>query len=70
MLAPAGTPQPIVAKLAAAVGTALKDPEVTVAFSALGLEPAGEGPEALAMTIRANVAQWQDVVERAGFNQN
>jgi tripartite-type tricarboxylate transporter receptor subunit TctC len=52
------------------VGTALKDPEVTVAFSALGLEPAGEGPEALAMTIRANVAQWQDVVERAGFNQN
>lgn len=70
MLAPAGTPEPIVAKLAAAVGSAQKEPEIVRVFYAQGLEPAGEGPEALAQTIRANVVQWQDVVRRAGLNPN
>jgi tripartite-type tricarboxylate transporter receptor subunit TctC len=68
ILAPAGTPEPIVTKLAAAVGSVLKDPEVIGVLSAQGLEPAGEGSEALAQTIRANVVQWRDVVRRAGLS--
>jgi tripartite-type tricarboxylate transporter receptor subunit TctC len=68
ILAPAGTPEPIVTKLAAAVGSVLRDPEVIGVLSAQGLEPAGEGPEALARTIRANVVQWRDVVRRAGLS--
>jgi tripartite-type tricarboxylate transporter receptor subunit TctC len=70
MLAPAKTPEPIVAKLAAAVERALKDPEVVRALAALGLESAGEGPEALARIVRANVVQWQDVVRRANLSPN
>jgi tripartite-type tricarboxylate transporter receptor subunit TctC len=70
MLAPVGTPEPIVGKLAAAVGSVLKDPEVVGVLSAQGLEPAGEGPEALAQTIRADVVQWRDVVRRAGLTAN
>ncbi|MCK9908523.1 tripartite tricarboxylate transporter substrate binding protein [Microbacteriaceae bacterium K1510] len=70
MFAPAGTPEAIVTKLATAIEVGLKDPEVVGALSALGLEPAGEGPKALAQTVRANVVQWQDVVQRAGLNLN
>jgi tripartite-type tricarboxylate transporter receptor subunit TctC len=70
MLAPAGTPEPIVGKLAATVGSVLKHPEVVGVLSAQGLEPASEGPEALAQTIRANVVQWRDVVRRVGLTAN
>ena len=65
MLAPPGTPEPIVAKLAAAVEAALKDAEVLKAFSALGLAPADAGPKALAQSLRDNIAQWRAVVDRA-----
>jgi tripartite-type tricarboxylate transporter receptor subunit TctC len=70
LLAPAGTPAPIVSRLAAAVASVLKEPEVVGALSAQGLEPAGDGPEALARTLRANVAQWHEVVRRAGLSPN
>jgi tripartite-type tricarboxylate transporter receptor subunit TctC len=68
MLAPPGTPDPIVTKLAAAVEAALEDPDVQKAFSALGIAPAGGGPEALAKSIRENVVQWRAVVDRAGLS--
>lgn len=68
MLAPPGTPEPIVAKLAAAVEAALKDPDVQKSFAALGIAPAGGGPEALAKSIRDNVVQWRAVVDRAGLS--
>jgi tripartite-type tricarboxylate transporter receptor subunit TctC len=70
MLAPAMTPEPIVTKLAAAIGGVLKDPEVVGPLSALGLEPAADGREPLAQTIRANVVQWREVVRRAGLSPN
>jgi len=65
MLAPPGTPEPIIAKLAAAIEAALKDPEVLKTFSALGLAPADAGPNALAKSIRENIAQWRAVVDHA-----
>ena len=68
LLAPPGTPEPIIAKLATAVEAALKDPDVTKSFSALGVQPAGEGPSALAQSIRANLEQWRKIVESAGLN--
>jgi len=68
MLAPPGTPEPIVAKLAAAIEAAFKDPDVLKSFSALGLAPADAGPNALAKSIRENVLQWRAVVGRAGLS--
>ena len=70
LLAPAGTPRPVVDKLAAAVMSALKDPEVIRKFAALGMEPAGEGPQALAETLRSSTAQWREVVRDAGLKLN
>ncbi len=48
MLAPAGTPAPILEQVAAAVAAALRDPAVQRRLPGLGMEPAGEGPAALA----------------------
>jgi tripartite-type tricarboxylate transporter receptor subunit TctC len=70
LLAPAGTPKPIVEKLATNVAQALKQPEVAKKFSALGLEAGGDGPQELAVELRRDLAQWRDVVARAGLREN
>ena len=70
LLAPSGTPRVVIERLAAATDGALKDPEVIGKFRALGLDPAGEGPQPLADTLRASTAQWREVVRQAGLNLN
>jgi tripartite-type tricarboxylate transporter receptor subunit TctC len=70
LLAPAGTPEPIVRKLAAAAETALRDPDMLRRLALIGLDPAGEGPEALAQEIKRTVTQWRDVVQQAGMKPN
>jgi len=70
LLAPAGTPAPVIAKLAAAVTEAMRDPELLKRFSLLGVEAAGEGPDVLAGEIRRTVAQWREVVRKSGMKGN
>ena len=70
LLAPAGTPQPIVEKLAAQAEVALRDPEMLRRLSLIGLDPAGDGPEALAHEIKRTVTQWRDVVQKSGMKVN
>ncbi|MBL6456535.1 tripartite tricarboxylate transporter substrate binding protein [Belnapia sp. T6] len=45
---PAGTPEPVIARLAEAAHTGLRDPAVQERLTGLGLEVVGEGPAALA----------------------
>jgi tripartite-type tricarboxylate transporter receptor subunit TctC len=66
---PKGTPQPIVAKLNHALGTALDDPTVQQRMSDLGIEPAPKdkrAPEWLAPFITAEIAFWHPLL--AGFS--
>jgi tripartite-type tricarboxylate transporter receptor subunit TctC len=70
LLAPAGTPRPIVEKLAAETAAALHDPTFLKRLETLGVEPAGDGPEALAQEIRRTVTQWRDVVRQSGLQVN
>lgn len=70
LLAPAGTPRPIVEKLAAETAAALHDPTFLKRLETLGVEPAGDGPEALAQEIRRTVTQWRDVVRQSGLRVN
>jgi tripartite-type tricarboxylate transporter receptor subunit TctC len=70
LLAPAGTPQPIVEKLAVETAAALHDPVFLQRLETLGLDPAGEGPAALAQEIRRTVVQWRDVVRQSGLPVN
>jgi tripartite-type tricarboxylate transporter receptor subunit TctC len=67
LFAPAGTPKPVVDKLARDVAIALKDPAVAGSLAQLGLDVAGDGPDVLAAEVRAKVLQWRDVIQRAGL---
>jgi tripartite-type tricarboxylate transporter receptor subunit TctC len=70
LLAPAGTPEPIVRKLAAAAEAALRDPDMLRRLALIGLDPAGGGAAALAQEIKRTVTQWRDVVRQAGMKPN
>jgi tripartite-type tricarboxylate transporter receptor subunit TctC len=65
LLAPAGTPAPVIAKLNAAVVPILKEPDVVKLMDNLGLEPAPGTPDEFAAYIRAEQAKWARVVREA-----
>jgi tripartite-type tricarboxylate transporter receptor subunit TctC len=65
LLAPAGTPRPIIDKLNSALRTALADPKVQKTYAEGGMEeyPADqETPEAAAALLKREIALWGDVV--------
>lgn len=66
LLAPAGTPAPVVQKLADALAAGAKDPEVIKQLSTNGLEPVGGTPQDFAQTIRSDLDKWAGVVRSAG----
>jgi tripartite-type tricarboxylate transporter receptor subunit TctC len=67
ILAPAGTPQPIVDKLAAAIKTALDDPAVFRRLQEAGVDPTlGRGPKETADFIKAELAKWAPIIKMSG----
>jgi len=68
ILAPAGTPPEIVAKLNDAVTRAIATPSVQDVLKKLGVEPKSSTPEAFAATIRADVDKWAKVVNEANIS--
>ena len=65
LLAPAGTPRPIVDKLNAALRTALADPKVKKTYADGGMDeyPAEEEtPEAARALLKREIKLWGDVV--------
>jgi tripartite-type tricarboxylate transporter receptor subunit TctC len=66
LYAPAGTPRPIVEKIAAAMKEFLGDPQVVKTLAGLGAEPAPMTPDAFAAYAQAERAKWADVVKAAG----
>jgi len=67
IVAPAGTPAAIVARLNRAIAAGLRDPEVQAAFAKNGVEPEPSSPEALAARIRDDLAKWREVIASAGI---
>jgi len=67
LLAPAGTPQPIIEKLAAACATVAHTPEVTQRYRDYGGEPVGSTPADFAAFIRNERSKWIPVVKRSGI---
>ena len=57
IVAPAGTPRAVVAKLSAAVVAALKDPDVARRIRTFGMEPVPTTPEELAAYIDSEIAK-------------
>jgi tripartite-type tricarboxylate transporter receptor subunit TctC len=65
--APAKTPKDTIERLAAAIGEALKSPDVRDKLEALGMEPTGYGPAELARIQRADYDKWGPVIKASGF---
>jgi tripartite-type tricarboxylate transporter receptor subunit TctC len=67
ILAPAGTPPAIVAKLNDAITRAVATASVQDTLKKLGVEPKGSTPEAFAATIRTDIDKWAKVVNEANI---
>lgn len=63
----AGTPRETVDRLALAIASAIKAPEVSERLVALGLEPVGSTPDELARRVAEDTARWAPIVKASGF---
>jgi tripartite-type tricarboxylate transporter receptor subunit TctC len=67
ILAPAGTPKPIVDRLNAAVNESLADESVFAHLQEVGIDPTpGSTPEQTAEFLKAELAKWTPIVKASG----
>ena len=66
IVAPAGTPRPIVMRINDAFGNALKTPEMRARLAADGAEPAHSTPEIFQAFIRSEIEKWAPVIRASG----
>ncbi|WP_440533265.1 Bug family tripartite tricarboxylate transporter substrate binding protein [Variovorax sp. YR566] len=65
VVAPAGTPAPIVARLNAEINAALADEQIKAAMRNLGAEPAPSSTEAFEAYIQSETKKWAKVIQTA-----
>ncbi|MBI3917903.1 MAG: tripartite tricarboxylate transporter substrate binding protein [Betaproteobacteria bacterium] len=70
MLAPAGTPAPIAARVYRDTVDVIRQLQVTSRFAAQGLDVHGTSSEEFAAYLKAEVAKWSRVIQVAGLNAN
>jgi tripartite-type tricarboxylate transporter receptor subunit TctC len=70
LVAPAGTPRPVIDKINAEVNAILKLPDVAQKMNAAGFDLIGGTPEDFAKLIAAESARWTPVVKRLGITAN
>jgi tripartite-type tricarboxylate transporter receptor subunit TctC len=67
ILAPAGTPQPIVEQLNAAANKALADPAVIDSLKKAGIDPTpGSTPASTGEFVKAELAKWAPIIKASG----
>jgi tripartite-type tricarboxylate transporter receptor subunit TctC len=67
LVAPAGTPAAIVARLNTEITAALNDPQIQASMRNLGVEPAPGKPEAFEAYIRSETQKWAKVIKQANI---
>jgi tripartite-type tricarboxylate transporter receptor subunit TctC len=67
LVAPRGTPKPMIDKLNAGVVAAMGDAAVRERFIEFGAEPLTSTPEELERFISAEVVKWRELIARAGI---
>jgi tripartite-type tricarboxylate transporter receptor subunit TctC len=65
VLAPAGTPRPIMEKLNSEIVRIARTPEVRERLAADGADPVGSSPEEFAAYIKLELARWARVIDQA-----
>jgi tripartite-type tricarboxylate transporter receptor subunit TctC len=67
LLAPAGTPKELIARLNDAIVRSIKQPEVAERLAGEGADVVFNSPEEFAAYIRSEIARWEKVIRRAGI---
>lgn len=68
LLAPAGTPQPVIARLHVELTRAIAEPAMRGQLVRMGLIPyASEAPEALPAFLNREISRWGDIVRQVGI---
>lgn len=67
VLAPAGTPRPIIERMSAALSKVAKMPEIVAYRRDVGSESVGSTPEEFAAFLEAERAKWGAVIEKIGL---
>jgi tripartite-type tricarboxylate transporter receptor subunit TctC len=67
IVAPAGTPAPVVKRLQEEVAKVLAQPDVRETLSRAGADPVGSSPEQFGAFIRSETVKWGLAVKRAGI---
>jgi tripartite-type tricarboxylate transporter receptor subunit TctC len=68
ILAPAGTPAPVITRLSNEFDHIVQQPETMRQFAAIGGEPVGGPPATFAALIRAEIPKWIRVAKEAGIH--
>jgi len=66
VLAPAGTPKPIITRLHGELVKILKQPDVVQRLDGLGFEIVGSTPEQFGAYIKSEIRKWEKVVKASG----
>lgn len=69
ILAPAGTPQPIIDRLHKEIATAVKSPDVQALYTSLGMEGTVLSPQAYGEAMKKDAAKYGAVAQRAGIEK-
>jgi tripartite-type tricarboxylate transporter receptor subunit TctC len=67
LVAPAGTPPAVVAKLNGALRKVIDNPDVQTKFKNIGFEGFSSSPEELGVYIKTQLVEWHKMVEDAGI---
>jgi tripartite-type tricarboxylate transporter receptor subunit TctC len=67
LLAPAGTPKPVINRINSEMRKAVKDPQFVQHLEALGLLPASSSPAEFQKMIRSELERWRKVIREAGI---
>ncbi len=70
MMAPAGTPRPVLEKLNAAVNRIIDAPDVKAAWAKQGAVPMGMTIDEFDRFLRAEIVKWAKVVQASGAKQD
>ncbi len=67
MIAPAGTPQAIIDRLAAASAKAVRAPDLAARLTKDGVDPVGNTPAEFSAQIARELVQWRELVQAANI---
>jgi tripartite-type tricarboxylate transporter receptor subunit TctC len=67
VLAPAGTPKPVIDRLNKTLNEILKDPAIKTAFEVQGMTPAHSTPDEFGRLMAADAKRWADLIKAQGI---